>query len=215
MKWPGQRAGSDVRAVSLSRPQISLVPEPAPAIFRAVDSPQSESSRWFVEEVQPHEPVLRSYLRGSFPAVHDIDDVVQESYLRVWKARAAQPVRCAKAFLFTVARHIALNLTARERRSPIFAVGDLAALTVVEERTGVTDSAEKNETLRLLVQALATLPPRCREVTVLRKLRGLSQKEVAAALGIAEKTVDEHLARGVRRCEAYLRKHGVTRPPGS
>ncbi len=189
--------------------------EPSPVIFRRVDSPQSEGSRWFIEEVQPHEPVLRTYLRGSFPAVRDIDDVVQESYLRVWKARAAQPVRCAKAFLFTVARHVALNLTARERRSPVFAVGDLAALPVVEEGASVSDTAQKNETLSLLVEALATLPPRCREVTVLRKLRGLSQKEVAAALGIAEKTVDEQLARGVRRCEAYLRKRGVTRYLGS
>lgn len=176
-----------------------------------MDSPQSESSRWFVEEVQPHEPVLRSYLRGSFPAVRDIDDVVQESYLRMWKARAAQPVRCAKAFLFTVARHIALNLTARERRSPLVSVGDLAALPVLEEGASASDAAQKNETLVLLVEALAALPPRCREVTVLRKLRGLSQKETAAALGIAEKTVDEQLARGVRRCEDYLRKRGVTR----
>lgn len=180
-----------------------------------MDSPRSEGSRWFAEEVQPHEPVLRSYLRGSFPAVRDIDDVVQESYLRVWKARASQPVRCARAFLFTVARHIALNLSARERRSPLIAVGDLAALPVLEEGTRVSDTVEKNETLRLLAEALATLPPRCREVTVLRKLRGLSQKEVAAALGIAEKTVDEQLARGVARCEAYLRKHGVARAPAS
>ncbi|MEO7797185.1 MAG: RNA polymerase sigma factor [Opitutaceae bacterium] len=180
-----------------------------------MDSPQSEGSRWFVEEVKPHEPVLRSYLRGSFPAVRDIDDVVQESYLRMWKARAAQPVRCAKAFLFTVARHVALNLTARERRSPLIAVGDLAALPVLEEGKNSSETAQKNETLRLLVEALATLPPRCREVTVLRKLRGLSQKEVAATLGIAEKTVDEQLARGVRRCEEYLRKKGITRFPSS
>jgi RNA polymerase sigma-70 factor (ECF subfamily) len=62
----------------------------------------------------------------------------------------------------------------------------------------------------LLVQALATLPPRCREVTVLRKLKGIPQREVAARLGIAEKTVEEQVARGVRRCEAWLRKQGVS-----
>ncbi len=163
-----------------------------------------------MEEIQPHEPVLRSYLRGSFPAVRDIDDIVQESYLRVWKARAGEPVRSAKAFLFTVARHLALNLTARERGSPVFAVGDLAALPVIDHGADVVEAAQRHETLALLVEALASLPPRCREVTVLRKLRGLSQKEVAAALGIAEKTVDEQVARGVRRCEDYLRKRGVT-----
>lgn len=187
---------------------------PAAVIFRAVDSPQSEGSRWFVEEVQPHEPVLRSYLRGSFPRMRDIDDVVQESYLQIWKTRAAQPVRSAKALLFTVARHIALNLTARERRSPVAYVENLAALPVAAEGADVAEAVQKQETIRLLVEALATLPPRCREVTVLRKLRGLSQREVAEALGIAEKTVDEQVARGVRRCEDYLRQRGVTRHLG-
>jgi RNA polymerase sigma-70 factor (ECF subfamily) len=65
----------------------------------------------------------------------------------------------------------------------------------------------------VLAEAPATLPPRCRDVAVLRTLRGLPQKQVAAALGIAERTVDEQPERSVARCEAYLRKHGVARAP--
>ena len=39
-----------------------------------------------------------------------MDDVVQESYLRLWKARAAQEISSTKAFLFTVARRFAINV---------------------------------------------------------------------------------------------------------
>ena len=40
-------------------------------------SPQpSPSTRWFVEEVQPHEPALRVWLRARFPSIHDPDDLV-------------------------------------------------------------------------------------------------------------------------------------------
>src|SRR5580693_2470646 len=60
-----------------------------------------EQIRWFTEEVHPHEPSLRAYLNGSFPTVRDLDDVVQESYLRIWQARAAYPIGSARAFLFT------------------------------------------------------------------------------------------------------------------
>jgi hypothetical protein len=62
-------------------PHIDQNPLPAPI-----------PARWFAEEVQPHEASLRAYMRGAFPMVRDVDDVVQESYLRVWRARAAQPI---------------------------------------------------------------------------------------------------------------------------
>jgi len=48
-------------------------------------------SRWFVDEVQPHEPELRAYLRTSFPSLADIDDLVQETYARLVQARNAGP----------------------------------------------------------------------------------------------------------------------------
>jgi RNA polymerase sigma factor (sigma-70 family) len=41
----------------------------------------------------------------------------------------------------------------------------------------------------------SSLPNRCREIVVLRKLEGLSQKETAAQLGLSEKTIEEQLSR--------------------
>jgi RNA polymerase sigma-70 factor (ECF subfamily) len=76
-------------------------------------------ARWFADEVHRHELALKAYLRGSFPSVRDIDDVVQESYLRVWRARLAHPIHSTKSFLFQVARHLALDLVRRDRVSPI------------------------------------------------------------------------------------------------
>ena len=178
---------------------------------RTVDSPQSEQARWFAAEVQPYEPVLRSYLRGDFPGVRDIDDVVQESYLRIWKARAAQPVRSAKSFLFTVARHLALDLMRRSLRSPIVAVADLSALDIADDQPDVRDAAVTQEKLVLLAQAVATLPPRCREVVVLCKIRGLTHREAATRLGLSEKTVDEQILRGLKRLGVTLRAQGHDR----
>ena len=183
---------------------------PPPTLSTSASAAAENDARWFTEEVHPHDAQLKAYLRSSFPAVRDVEDVVQESYLRIWRSRAAQPIHSARAFLFKVARHVALNLVARQRASPVIGVGDLAALPVLEDRPGVVETVGKNEKLRLLVQALATLPPRCREVTILRKLKGVPQKQVAAQLGIAEKTVEEQVARGVKRCENYLRRRGVT-----
>ncbi|MGH7958299.1 MAG: RNA polymerase sigma factor [Opitutaceae bacterium] len=177
-----------------------IAPEPSPSV---------DQSRWFAEEVHAHDASLKSYLRGSFPTVRDVDDVVQESYLRIWKARAAQPIRSARAFLFTVARRLALDSIRRERTSLIDAVGDLSRLRVLYERPDAAEAAGMQEKIRLLADAVESLPARCREVVVLRKIQGIPQKEVATMLSLSEKTVESHFTRGMKRCEAHLRERGV------
>jgi RNA polymerase sigma factor (sigma-70 family) len=169
----------------------------------------SDPARWFANEVQPHEGLLRNYLKRNFPAVRDVDDVVQDSYLRIWKTKTESPIQSAKAFLFKVARHLAIDLVRRQRVSPLRTVRDLDALSVIEDKPTAADVLSLEEKTRLLADALAALPDRCRTIVVLHKLEGLSQKEVAQRLGLSLRTVEVQVARGVNRCEDYLREHGL------
>ncbi|MBI5382328.1 MAG: sigma-70 family RNA polymerase sigma factor [Opitutae bacterium] len=171
-----------------------------------------ESSRWFLEEVRPHESSLRSYLHHAYPSLPDVDDLVQESYLRIWKARAGRPVASAKAFLFRVARHIAIDGLRRRRISPVNVVTDLAALRVIEEGPGVAESACRHEEIAVLADAIDSLPARCREIVILRKLRGVPQKAIAAQLGLSEQTVQVQVSRGVKRIAKFLARRGVRSP---
>ena len=182
--------------------------DPASSIIDQSRCPEQERARWFANEVRPHEGQLRSYLHGRFPAVRDVDDVVQESYLRIWRARAAQPIASAKAFLFAIARHLAVDDAHRSRRRQEIALGDSACPDVIDEKPNAAETLSYNEKVCLLADVLARLPTRCREVVVLRKLNGLSQKEVAAQLGLSERTVENQLARGMKRCEAMVLRQG-------
>ncbi len=168
----------------------------------------TERAQWFVSEVQPHGPSLKRYIRGAFPAVRDVEDVVQESYLRLWRARAAAPVRSAKALLFCVARHLAIDLVRHDRRSPFVRVEDLDVLSVAEGTPAVPASLERQEKVQLLSAAIDALPERCRTVVLLRKFELLPTQEVAARLGISERAVEKQLERGVERCRLYFAKHG-------
>lgn len=174
------------------------------------DSPSvALQAQWFSDEVHAHDSRLRSYLRGSFPAVRDVDDVIQESYLRVWKAAASQRIRSTKAFLFTVARRLALDHVRHGRVSPIESVGHLGALSVIEDKSDLIDDVGRRERLELLAEAISTLPTRCREVFIVYKIHGLSRKDAAAQLGLSEKTVEVHTGRAMRHCEAFFRRKGV------
>jgi len=172
--------------------------------------PGSEESRWFTEEVQPHEPAVRAYLRRRFPGVTDVDELIQESYLRLLRARHTAPIASAKAYLFATARHLALALFRRPRIFSSVAVTDLPASRIIQEGADVIEQVSTTEEIALLLDAIDALPNRCREIFILRKLHGLSQKEIARKLGLSDQTVQVQVARGAKKCAHFLRRHGVT-----
>jgi RNA polymerase sigma-70 factor (ECF subfamily) len=168
--------------------------------------PDQSTGRWFADDVYAHDSSLKAYLRGSFPSVRDVDDLVQESYLRIWKARAAQPIASAKAFLFTVARRLALDLMRHDRRSPIVGVTDLDQLFVLNKVPDAADAAATSQEIELLAEAVDSLPARCREIFLLRRIQGVSQKDIAARLGLSEQTVQVQAARGLRKIEEWMNR---------
>jgi len=171
--------------------------------------PPSEQARWFAEEVQPHEPALRAYLHARFPSVTDQDDVVQEAYSRVLRAKESGNIRYARALLFTTARNAALDLFRRRRAMPLAAIGDYQELTVLDESPGVPDLVGRQQELEILAEAVRALPDRCRQVILLRYLDGLSYKEIARQLVISPETVKVHMAKGMRRCAEFFQQHGL------
>jgi len=199
---PLHPAVSDSDSISLQSSAAAKAPSTAP----------SEQHRWFSDHVQPHGSALKAYVRSAYPMVRDADDVVQETYLRIWRARALHPIESAKAFLFKIARNIALDSLRRGRASPIDVVPDLADLHVIDTGADGAQTACRNEEIAMLAQALEALPPRSREIVLLRKFQNLPQREVAERLGISELTVQEQVYRGVRRMEKFLIKRGLIRP---
>jgi len=175
-------------------------------IVSSEPAPSADQSRWFADEVHRHDASLKAYLRGTFPAVRDVEDVVQESYLRIWKTRAATPIISARAFLFTVARRLALDLLRHERRSPIIPVREVGALFVLDQAPDAREAATTAQDTEFLVQAIDSLPVRCREIFILFHVEGLSQKEIAARLALSENTVAVQSARGLQRCEQFVRR---------
>lgn len=142
--------------------------------------------------------------------MRDVDDVVQESYLRLWKASTLQPVRSAKALLYTIARNIALKVLRKSGNAPFVPLASFAAGGVLDDRPSAAESASMQEKIDLLADAVMVLPPRCREIIILHKIQGRSQKEVAERLGLSARTVESQVRIGVRRCLGFLQDHGVS-----
>jgi len=174
-------------------------------------APSAEQSKWFAKEVYSRDGQLKAYLRVSFPSVRDVEDVIQESYLRIWKARLSRPIHSTKSFLFLIVRNLAIDVIRAKKVVRTESLVDLKGLPALglEDRPDAAATLRRKECIDLLTEALAALPGRAREIVFLRKFQAIPQREVAAKLGISERTVEAQLAKGIRLCEDYLRKRGV------
>jgi RNA polymerase sigma-70 factor (ECF subfamily) len=169
-----------------------------------------EELDWFNTEVRPNEPALRAYLQKRFPLLSEQDDLVQEAYTRVLRAKRDRRLTCPKAFLFTVTRNLAIDMFRRSRRTAAHEpISELTEMPALEQSSDTVDSLEHQYRLEVLIEAVASLPERCREVMMLRHLDGLAYKEIAERLGISPNTVKVHMVKGVRDCTAFFRKHGL------
>jgi len=157
----------------------------------------SEICDWFVREVLPLEAALTQYLQHNWRNRGDIEDLLQDVYIRVFEAAREQIPDRPRAFVFTTARNLLIDRVRREQIIPIEAVSDLDALNVEMDAPGPERSAMARDELRRVQAALDYLPPRCRQAVVLRQVEGLSRKEIANRMGIGEETVKEYLAEGV------------------
>lgn len=193
---------------------VSCVSRMSPPSTAPDHSSGVDQTRWFDNEVRPHEASLRSYLKNSFPAMRDVDDLVQESYLRICKAHSTHPIHCVRAFLFGIARRLAIDVIRKERRTTAHNVDmDFGAFDIREDKADAAEAASTQQEIELLAEAIHALPARCREVMIFRKIERLSHREIAQRLGITVPTVEAQIARGMEKCTCYLRSRGVTIAP--
>jgi len=183
-----------------------LVPPPDGGVL-----PAPSASQWFAAEVQPHEADLRAFLQRHFPTMRDIDDLMQEAYVRLIRAYQAGTIAEPRAYLFRTARNLACDHFRRRQPVSLEVLEEKQRQSVVEEKADAAETASHAQEIELLIEAIHALPTRCREVLTLRKLHGLSYRDIATRLGITESTVNAQLAIGVVRCRQYLAARGVAR----
>jgi len=197
--------------------EIQCLPAMSPApVEETLPAPAAGPRQWFHSQIQPHEPQLRGYLRSRFSSLPDVDDVIQETYLRLMRASATQSIRSTRAFLFITARNLALDLLRRKRVARLDEGATFAAVSLIaDERPHPSELACRGHELQLLREAIANLPPRCRQVLELYRFQGLSHREIAGQLGISRRTVEHHVARALRLCATYLASRGFPDRVGS
>lgn len=171
---------------------------------------------WFKREIFLHEEALMRFLRRIWRKdASEVHDLRQEIYTRVYEAAAISRPLLPRSFLFATAKHLVADRIRRQRVVTIDTAGDLESLNVIiDEITPERQSIARQE-LRILARAFDSLPPKCRETIWLRRVEQMPTRDVATRLGIAEKTVEGHLTKGLKRLADALFGNGANEAPAS
>jgi RNA polymerase sigma factor (sigma-70 family) len=154
--------------------------------------------RWLADHILPHEPALRAWLRRKKELPIEADDLVQEAYAVLAELESVDHIHNPKAYLFQTAYSIALQLLRRDRVVSILAIADVEDLQICAEAPGPEQQVASRQELRRVAEAIESLPAQCGEVFRLRKVEGLSQREVATRMSLAESTIEKHMGRATR-----------------
>lgn len=159
---------------------------------------------------------LSRYIATFFVEREEIEDTLQQAYLEALVAASKTEIRSPRAFLFRVARNIALNKKTRQRKVTFINVGivddSVAAGLSHGQSMDMAEQAFLEEKLAALVDAVDALPPQCQKVFLLQRIDGLTYKQIGKRLGISVRTVEKHLEKALLRCTEHLIAQGFVDP---
>ena len=153
---------------------------------------------WLAQHVLPHEPALRAWLHPRRVGDLEIDDIVQETYAILASRASVDSIRNPRAYTFQIANNVVLAHLRHSRVVSIRTMGDIDQLSnAAPEPSPETRMADRDELFHL-AEMIGSMPAQVRTAFTLRRVEGLSQREVAQRMGLSENTVEKHIGKAIR-----------------
>ena len=137
----------------------------------------------------------------------DVEDVMQDVYIKASDAEKKQQITHPKAFIFTIAKNIALNEMSRKAKKMDFYIDECSSELDVLTPNELESEIEATQSVDLYCKAVANLPEKCQRVYILRKVHGMSNKDIATKLNISLSSVEKHLQNGVISCRNFMQNY--------
>lgn len=153
-----------------------------------------------------NESILKRFLNRFLPRAQDIEDVVQDTFIKAHCAEKNTIINSPKAFLFRIARNEALKELRRKSNKITAFIEDMDGPDI----EGLSASAEEEniaaQRLGMFCQSVLSMPPRCRRAFLMCKIYGMSYKDIAEELEISVSGVEKHVAKGLQICNEHVER---------
>jgi len=188
--------------------------------MEAISRDDEQALTRLVQAVGPS--ILRFVRRTVGGSTAEAEDIVQEVFIRVWKARRRwRPESAVTTYLYTIAARLCMNRIRGWRRAP--SILPLSA-SADEPEIGVCDGSPDPERMAIsgklrefMEREIDALPPGQKAALLLRHSEDLSQQEIARVLEVSVAAVESLLSRARARLRSRLAPwvaEGTTRDRG-
>jgi len=168
-------------------------------------------SERITDEFIKYRRIIASLLRKIRPAAsaQDIEDILQDTFINTYQSSLKQEINFPKAFMVKTAirlanRHIKLAQRADlTEKIEEFSDESLYSYDVREFSSAIENEVLHREDFGFLCEVIDDLPEQCRKVFILKKIYGLSQREISERLQISQSTVEKHVAKGLLKTMQY------------
>jgi RNA polymerase sigma-70 factor, ECF subfamily len=162
------------------------------------DNPKMTREEWLIELYEQLRAPLLAYLGGLGLTFHEAEDVIHESFLRLFDRLSSKGEHeNPRAWLFRVAHNLSMDLFRAGRRfERVDCVGDDPLEALLANCEGPEESVIRNEQARRMHSALGRLTKQQRAAVLLRA-EDLRYREIAEILGVSIKRVSELVQRAL------------------
>lgn len=158
--------------------------------------------RQFKELFEAYYTPLCNYAAAILKDKAAAEDIVQKLFIQCWEKNSFLEMKNTEAYLLRGAKYKCIDyLRARKAK-----VDHLESISADEVSVLQSDLKEEN-IIPLLHFFASSLPTKTREVFLLSRIEGYSNKEIADKLAISVKTVENQMTRALRQMRELLKKH--------
>ena len=140
-----------------------------------------------------HDASLRRYFARRGVRRDDVDDLIQDVYLRLMRRPESDGIQCTRAFVFTTAANLLRDDYRRRRVRGTAPAADVDSLDLPAEGEDPERSAAAVQHLEAMQDTIRTLKPATRRVFLGHRLNGESYAELAHLLGVSVSMVEKHM----------------------
>ncbi|MBT8188795.1 MAG: RNA polymerase sigma-70 factor [Bacteroidia bacterium] len=163
------------------------------------------NKRAFKETFLEYYTPLCNYAANNLKNTGHAEDIIQEVFLNLWeKNDSIELTGTLEQYLFKSVKNKILEFIRKHQNYERHKASSIEQLLETQNIAEVSDTYMK---LELLNNSLRHLPPKCKNVFVLNKFKGLTYAEIAEVQKISVKTVENHMLKALQILRSHLKQY--------
>jgi len=148
--------------------------------------------------------IAKNYLANK----ENAEEITQNVFLKLWqKIDKLSEINNINSYLFTLTKNACLNFLKHEKIKARHLESKKKTININFLKNSTASLLLENELREKIMDSIALLPEKCREVFIQSRIEGLKSEEIAKMFAISKRTVDNHLAKGIRHMRLHLKEY--------